>query len=420
VITPVDRERFALPTPAAFAIAVGCLTAFFLAAGAPSPLLIVLQQRWSFAPWLLTLAFGIYALTLLGTLVTAGRLSDYIGRRPVLFGALVLEIAAVVLMLAATDITAVIAGRFIQGIATGAATSAFSAAVIELSPARARSFATSMVSALPAAGLGLGALAAGALARFDPAASTVIWAAMATVAAVGAVAVIFFPETGQIRPGARASLRPSLRVPRNVTGAFVRAAPTLTGAWMMAALFMGLVPTTLGTAFGIHNILIDGATCFVEPGAAAVTTLLTARLAPTSALRTASVATVIGALGFLLGLLAGQIWLLDLAGIIGGIGFGTAVGGTIRATIPETAADRRAGVFAAIYTVSYLAFGVPAIISGALISTLGLTPVVAGFASATALIAAVGAFSSAGGIQRRAAVALDAARLDSTDEGRQR
>src|ERR1700678_2952662 len=65
----------------------------FLAAGAPSPLFRLEQQEWGFPVWLLTIAFAIYAIALLATLLVAGSLSDYIGRRPVLIGALGVEVS---------------------------------------------------------------------------------------------------------------------------------------------------------------------------------------------------------------------------------------------------------------------------------------------------------------------------------------
>ena len=100
------------------------------------------------------------------------------------------------------------------------------------------------MSAAPAAGLGLGVLVAGALTRVSSDANAVIWATLASVATLGALAVLAFPETGTIKPGGLASLRPSISVPENVRPTFRTAVPTLIAAWMMAALFMGLVPTT--------------------------------------------------------------------------------------------------------------------------------------------------------------------------------
>lgn len=400
--------RPTLPVAAAFSAAIVSMTAFFLAAGAPTPLLIVEQEHWGFPSSLLTLAFGIYAIGLLATLLTAGRLSDYVGRRPVLIAALLLETGAFILMLTATNIETVIIGRLIQGIATGAATSAFSSAVIELAPPRAKRIAASIVSAAPAAGLGLGALVAGAMTSTITNAGAVIWAGLAVVTTLGAVAVVVSPETVARRAGAFVSLRPKLSIQPAVRAVFRNAVPILVAAWMMAALFMGLVPTTLGVVFHIQNTFVDGATAFLEPAAAAAATLLTTRLAPRILLRVAASTTIAGAAVFLAGLLSHQLWVLDAAGITGGIGFGTAMAGTIRSTVPATPAEHRAGIFAAIYTVSYLAFGIPAIASGIVIGVAGLTPVIVGLVSVIGLLGAVGLVTTTARAPRTAHIACAA------------
>ena len=53
----VPRRR-TLPPGAAFAGAALTFAALYLAAGAPTPLLVVFQQEWGFAPWVLTVAFA--------------------------------------------------------------------------------------------------------------------------------------------------------------------------------------------------------------------------------------------------------------------------------------------------------------------------------------------------------------------------
>jgi MFS family permease len=65
--------------------------AFFIAAGAPTPLLPIYEANWNFPASMVTVAFGVYAIALLLTLLIVGSLSDHIGRRPLLIGALTLE-----------------------------------------------------------------------------------------------------------------------------------------------------------------------------------------------------------------------------------------------------------------------------------------------------------------------------------------
>src|SRR4051812_22318491 len=131
---PVVRRRPTLPPGLALTGGAITFTSLYLAAGALTPLLVVYKEQWNFPPALLTLAFAVYAIGFLAAVLTLGSLSDHVGRRPVLIGALVIQVASNVLFLVASDIGWVIAGRIVQGIAGGAATTAFTAALVELAP----------------------------------------------------------------------------------------------------------------------------------------------------------------------------------------------------------------------------------------------------------------------------------------------
>jgi MFS family permease len=67
---------------------------------------------------MLTLAFGVYAIGLLVALLIFGSLSDHIGRRPLLIGALDFELVSMVVFLEAQSIGWVVAARVLQGLAT--------------------------------------------------------------------------------------------------------------------------------------------------------------------------------------------------------------------------------------------------------------------------------------------------------------
>src|SRR3954469_23135705 len=99
-------------------VGIGAVFAtFFLASGAPTPLLSLRQQEWGFSAGTLTTAFSVYAFTLLAALLVGGSLSDHVGRRPVLLAALVGELASMVGFLVAPTIGWVIVARAGQGLA---------------------------------------------------------------------------------------------------------------------------------------------------------------------------------------------------------------------------------------------------------------------------------------------------------------
>ncbi|MEU5032514.1 hypothetical protein [Streptomyces milbemycinicus] len=77
-------------------------------------------------------------------------------------------------------------------------------------------------------------------------------------------------------------------------------------------------------------------------------------------------------------------------GLIGGVGFGASFSGALRTIAPLAQPHQRAGLFAAVYLVAYLSFGVPAIIAGLLIAPLGLLHTVLGYGVAVIATAALG------------------------------
>ena len=110
------------------------ITASFLAgSAAPTPLYAVYQATWGFSPITITIVFGIYALAVLGALLVLGGLSDFVGRRPVLFIAALLQAVAMLIFATAASVSALILARIVQGISAGAAVGAAGAGMLDIS-----------------------------------------------------------------------------------------------------------------------------------------------------------------------------------------------------------------------------------------------------------------------------------------------
>ncbi len=71
------------------------ITVSFLAASsAPTPLYATYQAAWGFSALTTTVVFGVYAIAFLAALLTVGRLSDHIGRRPLLLAGIAGQLIA--------------------------------------------------------------------------------------------------------------------------------------------------------------------------------------------------------------------------------------------------------------------------------------------------------------------------------------
>jgi MFS family permease len=374
----------------AFAGVAATFAAFFLAAGAPTPLLALRQQEWGFSAGTLTLAFAVYALALLVAVLVGGSLSDHVGRRPVLLGALVGELAAMVVFVLAPDITWLIVARIVQGLATGFGTSAFSAAIVEHAPAHLKRLGTSFAGTAAAGGLGIGALLTGAAVQLTPDANGLVFGVLAVVMVVGFGFVLLTDETVSRRPGAVRSLDPRVSVPQRARREFLGGLPVHLPGWMLAAFFMGLSPAVLRVQFGLDGGLVAGFTAFLGPFSASVATLVFGRVSARRSTVTGVVLVLVGMTVILTGVLATWLPLVWLGGIIGGTGFGASFAGHLRLLGPHVEPHQRAGVFAGVYTAAYLSFGVPAIIAGQLATHIGLVPTVEGYAAVVLATAVVG------------------------------
>jgi len=101
-------------------------------------------------------------------------------------------------------------------------------------------------------------------------------------------------------------------------------------------------------------------------------------------------ASILGAIGIASGALLASLTTMLIGQAIAGAGFGACFAATLRLVLPLAATHQRAGVAAAIYLVSYIAFGVPVVVAGRLIGSLGVVSTVSWYSAASALLALVG------------------------------
>lgn len=381
-----------LSAGAAFALLGAVLFSFFLAAAAPSPLFVLFQHQWGFSSSLLTVAFAVYALALLASLLVAGSLSDHIGRRPVIIAALVLQAGAMVMFLLSRGIGGIIAARVVQGLATGIASGTLSAAVVEAAPAAHKRLGTLITSISPLAGLAVGAALTGLTVSLSVDPVPLVFGVLALVLAVGAVAAFFLPESVTPRPGAWASLVPRVAVPKRARAEFLRALPVLAPTWALGGLFLSLVPSLLRTVFGIDSGIVNGLAIATLFGVGAASPALMARFGARVRV-IAMLCVAAGAALLIAAFYSGSAALFFVAAGVAGLGFGSSFSVMIQALSPLAQANERAELFAAVFMVSYLAFSVPAMVAGQLIAPLGLRATAEGYAALLVLVSLVGAWA---------------------------
>ena len=193
---PATSRR--LSTGAARGLVSSMIITFLAASSAPSPLYALYRDAWGFSALTLTLVFSSYAFALLASLLVFGRLSDHVGRREVILGALLLEFVSVVLFWQARSVEWLFAARIVQGVATGIATSVLSAMLLDLDRVRG-AFINSVT---PMFGMALGALGTSVLVQFAPAPTVLVYEVLLAVFAVQLAFAWRLPDSVSRQAGA--------------------------------------------------------------------------------------------------------------------------------------------------------------------------------------------------------------------------
>src|SRR5689334_11824838 len=177
----------------------------------PSPLYHTYSALWHFSPLTLTLIYATYAFGVLATLLLAGRASDDAGRRPVLLGSLALLMASTVLFIFASSVAWLFVARGLQGLATGAAISAASAALLDLHPRRDPAGVGLTNGIASAAGLGLGILVSSVIVQLGYATRVLPYVVLFTLFAIAFAGAYLMPEPVENRRGFRFTIeRPTV------------------------------------------------------------------------------------------------------------------------------------------------------------------------------------------------------------------
>ncbi len=389
---PVAAPRRQLSPALAFYLLASITVTFLAGSSAPTPLYPIYQAQWGLSAMTVTVVFGVYALALLGALLVTGRLSDHIGRRPVLIAAALVQAVTMLVFATAGGLTALLVARIIQGLATGAAVAAVGAGMIDLDKARG----PVANSVAPPIGTALGAVFAGLMVHFLPAPTWLVYAVLSVVFVAQAAGVLFMAETVTPRAGALASLKPQFGVPAAVRKPLMLAVPVLVAVWAIAGFFGSLGPALMRMVFGWDASLAGGLVLFVLAGSGAVAVLLFHRRAPGSMMGWGAAALIGGLAVALTALQLHSGFGFFVGAVVAGAGFGSGFQGALRTVVAAAAPHERAGVLSVIFVVSYLAMGIPAIIAGLVVANWGhLLLVAQGYGAMVMALAAVALLGAA-------------------------
>lgn len=383
--TVTHRSGRRLKPRPAFILQAAISVAFLAASSAPTPLYAIYQSSLHLSALLITAIFAAYSIALLLALLVFGALSDHVGRRTVIIGALTIQLAAMILFILADNATELIAVRAIQGLATGAATAALAAGLTDLAPVKA----PIINSVSPIIGMAAGALGSAALATVAAVPTVEIFIILAALFAVLLITASWLPETASKKPGAWKSLGVGMTVPSAARGPLLTAAPMLVAIWAIGGFVLSLGPTLVRAETGSNSPMIGGWFVFALTISGAVAVMLLRSSPPLKLFILGAAALAAGVGVLLVGVLSHQAALLFVGAAIAGVGFGGGFQGALRTIMPAAAPGERATLLATVYVISYLATSLPAIAAGVLSSSWGINSTAIAMGSAVIVLALI-------------------------------
>lgn len=384
---PIPR-RFQLPPVTAYWLVAAIIGLALFASATPTPLYATYRAEWGFSAFVLTAIFAVYAIGVLVALLFAGRISDDVGRRPVLIGALTVLLVATGLFLVADSVAWLFAARALQGLATGVAMGSAGAALIDLHPRRDSHGAGLANGVGTSLGMGFGVLLASALVQFAPMPLRAPYLVLLVVFAVLLVGSILMPEpVTQTRPLNLRFQKP--HVPPAIRGPFLLAALGVLGSWSIGGLYMSLGPQLAAVELHTDNHLAGGVAIFALTVAGAVSQLVFQRTVPWRLTAIGSVVLALGMAAIVGSLSVGSAPLFLAASALTGLGWGGAFLGALRSLTAVIPSQHRAETMSAFYLVAYASLSVPALAAGLVVSSWGLLPTFRIFGAVVVVISLV-------------------------------
>ncbi|MDN5874698.1 MAG: hypothetical protein L0H29_10005, partial [Sinobacteraceae bacterium] len=248
-----------------------------------------------------------------------------------------------------------------------------------------------------------GALGTSILVQFAPAPMRLVFIVLIAIMIIEAIAAGFLLDSAGKRRGLWAAMHPKISVPRHAWRVLWLIAPLDVAGWALGGFYFSLGPTLAMQVTGQHAPVVGGLMVFTLTITAAMAVLLLRSWQPDRMLAFGAF-TLMSGIAITLGGVYDSSALLFFSGTaVAGVGFGIGFLGALRTLLPVAQPHERAGLMAAFYIMSYLAFCVPAILAGVATSSAGLNTAVGYYGGTLIVLAAIALVRSTPGLIRRGA-----------------
>lgn len=352
----------------------------------PTPLYSVYATQLGLSPLTVTALFAVYAIGVVATLSLFGRLSDELGRRPVLLLAVACAVLSAALFLLPPSLPALVAARVLSGLGAGLMSGAGTAAVIDLFAPERRTAAGTLAVAVNAGGLAFGTLMSGVLA--DISTEPLVLPYVAQLVLALAAFALLWTLTARNAVTGRFRIRPRrLRVPAELRGAFTRGVLATGAGFAVGGVLTAVGGLFLAKSLHITSHTLAGFLVFLVFAGIAVGQLLARRVAARAALPLGCAGMLVGT-GFLTWALAATVLPpLLVAAVVVGVASGLCLNAGLATTVEQTPPQHRGEVSSSFFAGLYSMLAVPSIGVGVLAVLTDLRTAGLVFTGAVAVLA---------------------------------
>jgi MFS family permease len=371
-------------------VAALAITGLYTLSTLPTPLYVIYRETFGFSQITLTLVYATYVLGTVGCMLFLGRLSDQIGRRPVVLSSFGLGIIAAVVFVFARSLPWLYAGRILTGCAIALVSGAGVAWIGEARPERDKQRATQMAIGANFFGLGLGPLIAGLLAQFAPAPLRLCY--LIFIVLMIPVAVVVFRSEGTVeqpKPLTESEIGPRLGVPHEIRKKFISPAITAFAAFAVLGFYTALIPSVLDQSLHDKNHATAGAIVAELYFAGVIVIAMTPALDRARGLLYGLWLMLPGTALLVISQARHSLAVLIVGTALTGIATGLAYRFSLQAVHEIAPEDRQSEVISSYLIVCYAAISVPVIGVGVLAHATSLMLADAVFGSVVALLTIV-------------------------------
>lgn len=390
------RGRFVIPPIATFMVASVAMILVFASSGTPVPLYNLYRTGDGIADADLAITTVVYLVVTATTLLILGRLSDYVGRKPVAIFALLSSAIGCVLLSQVHGLPLLLAGRACQGLACGLAASSLGSYIVDTAPRSPRWLGPLVTGSAPTLGIPLGALVSGVLVETAPAPRVLGYDVVVVLLVVVAGILLLGPETMPRSPGAWSALRPRVELPGGPQRASLIAAiaAAFVATWSFSGFYQAFAPALTADHLGTSNSVAIAAVFASIVVLSPVGGSLTGRLGAHTALRVGSGVFTVAVLAAVLALHAGSFAFFLGSSLSAGLAMGAATTGAMRALLADATPVQRAGLLSSAYLISYVGAAVPGLIASTVASSVELTTIAGGYAGLVVVAAVIAVATS--------------------------